>query len=120
MKNTSRILIFAPLLAFAWLRAEGARPGGALAGAAVFGCAPMFHGYAVEGIVEGTWAWTLPLWGLLVARRRLVPSILDAWLVIASSWYLGLAALLVAVVRAREHRVVWISMLGGVLLAAPL
>jgi hypothetical protein len=109
-----------PLLAFAWLRAEGAKPAGALAGAAVFGCAPMFHGYAVEGIVEGTDAWTLPLWGLLVARRRLVPSILAAWLVIASSWYLGLAALLVAVVRAREHRLVWISMLGGLLLAAPL
>lgn len=109
-----------PLLAFGWLRAEGAESGGALAGAAVFGCAPMFHGYAVEGIVEGTDAWTLALWGLMVARRRLVPSILAAWLVIASSWYLGLAALLVAVIRGREHRVVWISMLGGLLLAAPL
>ncbi len=109
-----------PLLAFAWLRAEGAKPSGALAGAAVFGCAPMFHGYAVEGIVEGTDAWTLALWGLLVARRRFVPSILAFWLVVASSWYLGLAALLVAVVRAREHRVVWLSALGGLLLAAPL
>ena len=109
-----------PLLAFAWLRAEGAKPGGALAGAALFGCAPMFHGYAVEGIVEGTDAWTLALWGLMVARRRLMPSIFTFWLVIASSWYLGLAALLVAVVRAREHRVVWLSAMGGLLLAAPL
>jgi len=112
--------IAGPLLAFAWLRAEGAKPAGAIAGAAVFGCAAMFHGYAVEGIVEGTDAWTLPLWGLLAARRKLVPAILAFGLVIASSWYLGLAGLLVAVVRAREHRVIWISALGGVLLAAPL
>ena len=109
-----------PLLAYAWLRAEGAESRGALAGAAVFACAPMFHGYAVEGIVEGTDAWTLALWGLLVARRRLVPGILAFWLVVASSWYLGLAALLVAAVRAREHRVVWLTALGGLLLAAPL
>ncbi len=112
--------VASPLLAYAWLRAEGARPSGAITGAAVFGCAAMFHGYAVEGIVEGTDAWTLPLWGLLVARRRLVPSILAFWLVIASSWYLGLAGLLVAVVRAREHRIVWLSALGGLLLAMPL
>jgi hypothetical protein len=109
-----------PLLAYAWLRAEGARPTGAVVGAAVFGCAPMFHGYAVEGIVEGTDAWTLPLWGLLVARRKLVPSILAFWLVVASSWYLGLAGLMVALVRAREHRLHFLSALGGTLLAAPL
>ncbi len=109
-----------PLLSYAWLRAEGARPAGALTGAAVFGCAAMFHGYAVEGIVEGTDAWTLPLWGLLAARRRLLPSILAFWLVIASSWYLGLAGLLVALVRAREDRTIWISAVGGALLALPL
>ncbi len=109
-----------PLLAFAWLRAENAKPAGAVAGAVLFGCAPMFHGYAVEGIVEGTDAWTLALWGLLVARRRFVPSLLAFALVVASSWYLGLAGLLVALVRAREHRVVSISALGGLLLAAPL
>ncbi len=109
-----------PLLAFAWLQAEGMKPSGALAGAAIFGCAPMFHGYAVEGIVEGTDAWTLALWGLLVARRRWLPAVVAFWLVIASSWYLGLAGLLVAVVRGREHRAVWLSALGGLLLAAPL
>jgi len=112
--------IAGPLVAFGWLRSEGLKPAGALAGAALFACAPMFQGYAVEGIVEGSDAWTLALWGWLAARRRLVPSGLAFFLVIASSWYLGLAALLVAAVRAREHRVIGLSALGGLLLAIPL
>ncbi len=110
----------AVLLSYGWLRAEKLSPRGALAGAALFGCAPCFHGYAVEGIVEGTDAWTLALWGWLVARRRLLPACLAFWLIVASSWYLGLAGLLVAAVRAREHRVIALSALGGLLLALPL
>jgi hypothetical protein len=108
------------LLAFAWLRAEGLGGRGALAGAALYGCAAIFHGYTVEGIVEGVDAWTLPLWGLLAARRRPIAAVVAFALVIASSWYLGAAALLVAVFRTRESRHIAISAAGGVLLAFPL
>ncbi len=108
------------LLAFAWLKAEGRGGPGALAGAALFACAAIFHGYAVEGIVEGVDAWTLPLWGLLVARRRPLAAAVAFALVIASSWYLGAAALLVAAVRARESRATWLSAAAGTLLALPL
>ncbi|MBN1337425.1 MAG: hypothetical protein JXB39_15830 [Deltaproteobacteria bacterium] len=108
------------LTAFGWLKAEGLEDRGALAGTALYACAAIFHGYAVEGIVEGVDAWTLPLWGLCVARRRPVASIFAFAGVIASSWYLGAAALLVAAVRARETRHVAISAAGGTLLALPL
>jgi hypothetical protein len=109
-----------PLLAFAWLRAEGLEARGALVGAALFGCAPTLHGYAVEGIVEGTDAWTLALWGLLVARRRPIAACAAFFLVVASSWYLGFAGLLVAAARTREGWRAPVTALAGTLLALPL
>jgi hypothetical protein len=113
------------LLTFAWLRAEGFGAAGSLAGAAVYGCAPFFQGYAVEGIVEGLDGWTLPLWGLAVARKKPLASVLSFALVVASSWYLGLAACLVAVVEAldappRRGLGAFLSAVGGCLLAVPL
>ncbi|MFH1467803.1 MAG: hypothetical protein ABIO70_25685 [Pseudomonadota bacterium] len=109
-----------PLLAFTWLRAEGLEARGALVGAALFGCAPTLHGYAVEGIVEGTDAWTLALWGLLLARRRPLAAAAAFALVVASSWYLGLAGLMVAAARTREGPRAPLTALGGTLLALPL
>lgn len=103
-----------------WLRAEGLSGAPVLAGIAVYACAPMFHGYAVEGIIEGTGAWTLPLWGWCVARRRTGWATLAFLLTVASSWYLGFAAGLVALVRLPEHRSVGLSALGGTLLSLPL
>ena len=107
------------LLTFGWLRAEGLGRRGALAGAALFGCAPFFHGYAVEGIMEGTNAWTLPLWGWLAARRRVMPASLAFLGVVISSWYLGLAGLLVAGVRLVDRRAAAVSALLGLALAIP-
>jgi hypothetical protein len=107
------------LLGFAWLRAEGLGARGALAGAALYACAPFFHGYAVEGIVEGCDGWTLPLWGLLLARRRPLAATLAFFLVVLSSWYLGAAALLVAVARTPARPLALPTALGGCLLALP-
>lgn len=107
------------LLSFAWLKAEGLKPVGALAGSIVFACAAMFHGYAVEGIVEGVDSWTFALWAMLAAKRKMYPAAFAFFLVIFSSWYLGMAAFLVALVRAREHRIILISAIAGSLMAIP-
>lgn len=107
------------ILTWGWLRAEGLGTRGALAGAVVYGCAACFQGYAVEGIVEGTDAWTLPLWAWLVARRRPVAASAAFLLVVLSSWYLGLAGILVAVVRARQGWLPPVTAALGTLLAIP-
>ena len=77
-------------------RALGLTPAGALVLAAVYGCSPLFHGYAVEGIVEGTDGWALPLWVWLAARERWAGATVAAALVVMSSWYMALAGLLAA------------------------
>lgn len=69
---------------------------GALVLAASYGAAPFFHGYAVEGIIEGTDGWTLMLWVGAAARRRWGLAVLGAFTVVASSWYLAMVGVLLA------------------------
>jgi hypothetical protein len=106
---------FAGRAAEAW----GARPDGALLAAALYGCAPFFHGYAVEGIVEGTDGWTLALWALCIGQGRWAAAALALGLTVLSSWYLGLCACLLAVLAAifADRRAAY--SLGGLLLVAP-
>ncbi len=106
------------LAAWAAGRAWGLSPLAALTAAAVYGCAPYFHGYAVEGIVEGTDGWTLALWAWALGRGRHLLAIPLMALTILSSWYLGAAALLLAVLAAPWRRRSLLSLL-GVLVAAP-
>lgn len=107
-------------VALSWsaARAWGATPGGALVGAAIYGCAPFFHGYAVEGIVEGTDGWTLALWAWALGRGRFLLAIPLMALTILSSWYLGAAGLLLAAL-ATPWRPTALFSLAGPLLAAP-
>ena len=100
-------------------RAWGLGPHGALVAAATFGCSPFFHGYAVEGIAEGTDGWTLALllWAL-GARRHLAAAALLA-LTIASSWYLGAAGCLLTLASALRDRRALGSLVGGLALCAP-
>lgn len=111
--------IATPLCAFGAARAWGLQATGALTVAAAWGCAPMFHGYAVEGIVEGTDAWTLALWAWAAGRRRHGWSALALALAIVSSWYLGAAGCLLALLSALRDRRALLGLLGGLLLAAP-
>lgn len=98
-------------------RAWGLNPNGALMAAAVYGCSPFFHGYAVEGIVEGQTAWALPLWlgWLALGKHRL--GGLGFALTVISSWYMAATACILAVMNAKKA---WRSGIIGLLLATPI
>lgn len=108
------------LCAYGAGRALGLEGPGALVLAAVYGCAPFFHGYAVEGIVEGTDGWVLPLWIWLARRQRWLPATLAAALVVASSWYMAMVGMLVALAWTRWSWRAALSFAGGLVLASPL
>jgi len=106
------------LCAFGAARAWGFGKRGALCAAAIYGCAPFFHGYAVEGIVEGTDGWTLALWLWALGAQRFRLSALPFALTILSSWYLGMVGcLLLGLAVLRDRRALWSA--AGLVLAAP-
>lgn len=107
------------LAAWGALRALGLGGAGALGGALVYGASPYFHGYAVEGIVEGTDGWALALWVWAVARDRRVAAAAALALAVASSWYLGMVTCTLAAGWGLTRRTAWWS-LAGLVLAAPL
>ncbi len=106
-------------VSFGCFRAGGLGVAGALAAAGVYGASPYFHGYAVEGIVEGTDGWTLPLWAWCVLRKERLASVATFALVVISSWYLGMVACLLALVWGVRERLAWTSLGGGLALASP-
>ena len=106
------------MAAFAAGRAWGLGGAGALAGAAIYGCAPFFHGFAVEGIVEGTDGWTLALWAWAIGARRHGLAAMGLALTVLSSWYLGMAACLLVLLATLRDRAALLSF-AGLLLAAP-
>lgn len=106
------------LASWAAARAWGFGLPGALAAAATFGASPFFHGYAVEGIVEGTDGWTLALWAWAVGRRRWRLSALFFGLTVLSSWYLGMVVCLLALLAGLWQRRAWWSF-GGLAFALP-
>ena len=97
-------------------RAWGLKPNGALMAATVYGCSPFFHGYAVEGIVEGQTSWALPLWlGFLALGKHRKAGISFAVTVIGS-WYMAATACILAAMMPRKA---WRSTLVGLCLASP-
>lgn len=82
--------------AFGAARAWGLGPAGALTAAAVYGAAPFFQGYAVEGIVEGTDGWAFALWLWAVGRGRVGWGAVAFALTALSSWYMAATACLLA------------------------
>ncbi len=108
------------LLAYGAFTAMSLGPWGALAAATVYGASPFFHGYAVEGIVEGTDGWAMALWAWMVLKERRVLAPIAFTLTVLSSWYLGMVACLLAAAWGVRNRRAWASMAGGLLLAAPM
>lgn len=104
--------------AIGWLRALGRGERAAIAGGLLYGASPFFHGYAVEGIVEGADGWTLVLWAWMVTTGRRVPAILGFALCVLSSWYLGMVCCVLALAWGFRERLAWASA-AGLLVAAP-
>lgn len=108
------VLARAAGVAVAWaaLRALGGAPLPAMGGALLYGASPFFHGYAVEGIVEGTDAWALPLWAWCVATDRRMASAVALFVCVLSSWYLGMVACAGALAWGPWRRTAWVSLAG--------
>lgn len=104
------------LCAYGAGRAWGLRPAGALVAAAAYGCSPFFHGYAVEGIVEGLDGWTLAafLWAFKARKDALAVGAFS--LCLLSSWYLGAVACVLAALLGPRA---WAQGIGGLLIALP-
>ena len=123
LPTTWNLLVIAARLAtvmtsYGAARAWGLGQRGALAAAALYGCSPFFHGYAVEGIAEGSDGWTLALWVWAIGLGRFRLAAIPFALTLLSSWYLGMVALLLMCLAAiRERRALW-SLL-GLVYAAP-
>ncbi len=101
-------------------RAAGLGERGALVAGAIYGTSPFFHGYSVEGIVEGTDGWTLALLGWALAAGHPARATLALGLTIWSSWYLGMVGVSLVVLSALlVDRRQWMVLLGGLGLAAP-
>ncbi len=117
------LLLFAarflgPLLAYRAAKAWGLRENGALTVAAGFGCAAYFHGYAVEGIIEGTDGWALALWAWAAGARKRAWMALSLGICILSSWYLGAACCLLAFIASvHDKKIAWSFL--GLTAAAP-
>jgi hypothetical protein len=105
--------------AYGWLRAERRTGIAAMAGALFYGASPFFHGYAAEGIVEGTDGWALPLWAWAVRRDHRTAAILGFAACIVSSWYLGMVACGLAVGWGFSRRLAWWSGGAGLVLSLP-
>ena len=82
----------------------------------MYGAAPFFQGYAVEGIVEGTDGWALALWLWAVGRGRVGWGAIAFTLTALSSWYMAATACLLAPFLGR---VGLLSAAGGLTLSAP-
>ena len=80
------------LCAYGAARAWSLSHAGALTVAAVYGASPFFHGYTVEGIVEGQDGWALALYLWSLADRRRLLSGLALGLTLWTSWYAGATA----------------------------
>jgi hypothetical protein len=118
---TWNILLIGSRIAGVWVahwaaRAWGFKPAGALMAAAIYGCAPFFHGYAVEGIVEGQTGWALALWLGWVGLGRTRLAAFAFGLTVISSWYMAASACLLAVLIPKKA---WRSAGLGLLFALP-
>ena len=97
-------------------KAWGLSSRGSLVAAVLFGCSPFFHGYAVEGIVEGVDGWPLALWLWAVATKRKLLSALFFGLTIISSFYMAATAMVLALFIGPRC---WVGVAGGLLLSTP-
>lgn len=101
-----------PLCSYFAGRAWGLKHAGAMVFAAGFGCTPMLHGFAIEGISEGTDAWTLALWAWAAGRQKPVAMALFLAVTTLSNWYFGAVCCLLTVIGGFYDRKILLSFAG--------
>ena len=85
---------------------------GSLAIAIIFACSPFCHGFAVEGIIEGLNAWTIPLWLYFCGQKNRFGMILSFALCCISNWYFGACIVCDGLFLSVQYRFVAWSFLG--------
>ena len=107
-----------PIISFCALRAWKFSPLASFSFAVCYSMAPFFHGYAVEGIIEGIDAWPLPLWLWTCAGSSKLKQSLSFALCILMSWYMGACVCMLALIFSTRHPRILYSF-GGLALACP-
>ena len=79
---------------------------------------PMIHGFAVEGILEGTQLWPLGLW-LWSIKKHWKASVFFGALVLISNWYWALCWGIIGLIIGWKHRRIWLIQAGSVLVCLP-
>ena len=107
-----------PLLTYLAARSWEVSHKGSLLITVVFACSPFCHGFAVEGIIEGLNAWTIPLWLYFCGIRHRTGMIASFALCCISNWYFGACiSVMTIIIALRRMDVLWSFV--GLFLVAP-
>ena len=101
-----------PLLSYLAARSWNFSKEVSLTIAIIFACSPFCHGFAVEGIIEGLNAWTIPLWLYFCGKKNRFGMILSFALCCISNWYFGACICVMACFLSVQYRFVAWSFLG--------
>ncbi len=85
----------------------------------IIGMNPMIHGFAVEGIFEGTQLWPLGFWLWSIKKQRWTQSVLFGSIVIISNWYWALCWGILSIILGIQERKVWRTMCLSIGLSMP-
>ena len=106
-----------PLLCYIAARSWKFSESGSLVITVVFACSPFCHGFAMEGIIEGLNAWTIPLWLYFCGHKNHVGMICTFALCCISNWYFGACICVMTVILGFKHQEIRWSFLGLFLVA---
>ncbi len=73
----------------------------------IIGMNPMMHGFAVEGIIEGTQLWPLGFWLWSIREKRWTKSVFFGSLIVVSNWYWTLCWSVLSIILGFTERNVW-------------
>jgi len=80
---------------------------------------PMIHGFAVEGIIEGTQIWPLGFWMWASKKELRGLSVVFGSLIVLSNWYWSIVWVIVGGFSHHQNRKVWGWMLMSILVCSP-
>ncbi len=101
-----------PLLSYFAARSWNFSKEGSTVISVLFACSPFCQGFAVEGIIEGLTAWTIPLWLYFCGRKHRFGMIFSFALCCISNWYFGACICVMACFLSVQYRFVGWSFFG--------